>query len=412
MKKDKILKAITDKYLSSEEFNGYLLDELVNEKQHIIDLVKEGKIDINFGDRHPNPYIKALEPDAKDKQIEKIERIGLNACAYPTREHLKTVVDVRKYEGKPFTLKLALGEPQLNYASFDLSILEIYRNDPRYHYFTDDRGGWISIDDEYYESSEVKTSDKIVIQTFGFSYKKWEMDRAVAVFYRYLAYLTPEHQQIWNSKILAGDYFLHPEYARTTGGDWPETESIFTAFIAELRIINEFSKLMGRSMFFNQTFEENKPREFSFLIRPTLKEFNVFVHLLDKMISENINRNFFGNEIPYETERVRHDGKVIVEPKGTITLLKEWLNLKVRFKDPKPADEMITTFRKIRTMRMKPAHHVDDCVFKQEYFKEQRKLIIEAYTAVRALRLIFANHPRTKNYKVPEWLNEGKICTY
>ena len=293
MKKDRILKVITEKYLSSEEFNGYLLNGLASEKQNIIELVQEGKIEINFGDRHPNPHIKALELDDKGTQIEKIDRIGLsNACAYPTKDHLKTVVDFKKYEGKPFTLRLALGEPQLNYASFDLSILESYRNDPRYHYFTADRGGWISINDEFYESSDVKPSDKTGLQTFGFCYKKWTMDRAVAVFYWYLSKLTPEHQQIWNSKIISGDYFLHPDYARTAGGDWPDKESIFTAFIVELRIINEFSRLMGRPKFFNQSYEENKPREFSFLIRPTLKEFNGFVHLLDKMISENINRDF------------------------------------------------------------------------------------------------------------------------
>ena len=88
------------------------------------------------------------------------------------------------------------------------------------------------------------------------------------------------------------------------------------------------------------------------------------------------------------------------------------MDLKVRFKDPKPANEMIAVFQKIRKMRMRPAHQVDDCVFKQEYFKEQRKLMIEAYTAIRTLRLILANHPRTKDYKIPEWLHEGKIWTY
>jgi hypothetical protein len=53
------------------------------------------------------------------------------------------------------------------------------------------------------------------------------MDRAVAVFYHYLSNLTPEHQQIWNSKILSlnghlkklsGDYFLHPAYAKASAG--------------------------------------------------------------------------------------------------------------------------------------------------------------------------------------------------
>ena len=169
---------------------------------------------------------------------------------------------------------------------------------------------------------------------------------------------------------------------------------------------------MGRPSLFHHTYKENRPREFSFLIRPTLKEFNSFVHSLDKMISDNINKDFFQNEILYQTETKRHDGKVIVQDKGTIALLREWLEAKVKLSDPKPKDKMIQTFLKIRKMRMKPAHEVDDNIFEQEYFKNQRELIIEAYGAIRTLRLIFANHPKAKTYEVPDWLYKGEIWTF
>jgi len=173
IKKDEMLKIITEKYLSSEEFNGQPLRGLKSEKQYIITLIQEGKIEINFGDKHPNPHIKAFELDDKDTQIEKINRIGFsNACAYPTKEHLKNVVDINKFKNKPFTLRIALGEPTLNFGVFDLSVLEFYRNDPRYFYSTDDISGWISISDKYYKSLKVKPSDKILLQTFGFCYEK------------------------------------------------------------------------------------------------------------------------------------------------------------------------------------------------------------------------------------------------
>jgi len=413
MKKDELLEKITHQYLRSREFNGQALSGFESENEHIITLVREGKIEINFGDRHPNPHIKAFELVDKDAQIAKIKSIGFEyACAYPTKEHLKSVVNINEFRDRPFTLKIALGEPVLNYAVFDLSVLEFYRNDPRYFYSTDDIGGWISISDEYYQSLEMKPSDKILLQSFGFCYEKGTWNRAVAVFYRYLADLTPEHQQIWNSRIVKGEYFLHPDYARSSAGYFYEKESIFVAFAEELHTINEFSKLMGRPSLFHETYRENRPKEFSFLIRPTLKEFNSFVHLLDKMISENINKDFFQDEISYETETERSDGKVIVQNKGTIALLKEWLDIKVRSLDPKPKDEMIQTFVKIRKMRMKPAHKVDENRFEQEYFKKQRRLMIEAYCAVRTLRLIFANHPRTKTCDVPEWLYKGEIWTF
>jgi hypothetical protein len=413
LKKDELLKKITHQYLRSREFNGQPLRGLESEKEHIISLVRESKIEINFGDRHPNPHIKALELDDKDAQIAKIKSIGFEyACAYPTKEHLKNVVDVNEFKDRPFTLKIALGEPVLNYAVFDLSVLESYRNDPRYFYSTDDIGGWISISDEYYRSSGMKPSDKIMLQSFGFCYKKDTMKRAVAVFYRYLADLTPEHQQIWNSKILSGTYFLHPDYARSSGGNFCERVSMFVAFAEELHTINEFSKLMGRPNLFHESYKENRPKEFSFLIRPTLKEFNSFVHLLDKMISENINKDFFRHEIPYETKTKRSDGEVIVQNKGTIALLKEWLDIKVSIPNSKPKDRMIQTFKNIRRMRMEPAHKVDENRFEQEYFKKQRGLMIEAYSAVRTLRLILANHPRTKTYNVPEWLFKGEIWAF
>jgi len=332
MDKDEILKKITEKYLSSEEFNGYPLDDLENEKQKIIELVKEEKIEINFGDKHPNFHIKACELDEKKIQIEKIKDIGLkNSCAYPTKKYLKDKIYYGKYKDKPFTRKIALGEPTLNFAVFDLSILEIYRNDPRYTYSTNEVGGWICISNEHYNSLDVKPSDKILLQTFGFCYEKKKLNRAVAVFYRYLANLSAEHQKIWYGKLLSGDYFLHPDYARSSAGHRPEKESIFTAFVEELQVINEFSKLMGRPPLFKQDYKNNKPREFGFLIRPTHKEFNSFIHLLDKMISDNINKDFFMNEIEYNLEEKRKGGKIIITPKATITLLKDWIDKKMRF---------------------------------------------------------------------------------
>jgi hypothetical protein len=413
MKKEQLLEKITKQYLGSRDFNGLPLSSFESEKENIVALVREGKIEINFGDKHPNPHIKAFELDDKDTQILKIESMGFEyACAYPTKQHLKKVVNVDDFKDRPFTLKIALGEPQLNYAVFDLSVLESYRNDPRYTYSIDDIGGSISLYDEYYQSPQMKPSDAIVLQSFGFCYEKTTMNRAVAVFYTYLADLTPEHQQVWNSKILTGEYFLHPDYARRSEGYFHEKESMFFAFIEELNTINEFSKLMGRPILFHESYRENRPREFGFLIRPTLKEFNSFVHLLDKMISENINKDFFQHDIPYETETRRTDGKVIVQEKGTIALLKEWLDKKVFLQDPKPAEKMIQTFLKIRRIRMKPAHKVDEDKFEQEYFKKQRELMIEAYSAIRTLRLIFANHPKTKSYKVPEWLFKGEIWTF
>lgn len=416
--KSKLLEQVSDYYLKSGDFNGTPIRNInlpVSDYfPQLKELVKEKLLSINFGDRHPNPHILASEPETIEIQLNKLKKSDLeHACLYPTKKHLSKVVDRSNYSGKPFTLMMALGEPQLSYRVFDLSVLEFYRNDPRYHYDTNDIHGSISIKSDYFEKGKVYKRDEVFIQTFGFAYNKSLTKRAVAAYVRYLSDLSPEHQQLWYNKILKGKYLLHPDYHRATMGHWPERESIFVAFIEELHQINKMASLIGKPKFFRKEYSrENKPKAFSFLIRPTLKEYNDFVHLLDKLISENINKAFFKGDIPLEFEEDFGGGKVKLTPKATVTLLREWLG-RVRFPDPKPKDEMINTFRKVRKLRQSPAHAVNEDVFDQKYFKQQRRLIIEAYGAVRTLRLIFANHPKVRGYEgVPDWLYKGEIWTY
>ena len=80
--------------------------------------------------------------------------------------------------------------------------------------------------------------------------------------------------------------------------------------------------------------------------------------------------------------------------------------------DRKPIVRMIDTFKEIRQLRQHPAHVIEDDVFDQIYFKKQRELIIDAYNGVRILRLILANHPAVRGYKVPDYLQSGRIWSY
>ena len=421
-KKDDIIRKITEFYLDSRDFNGLPVRNIVQDfkveenelKNVLVSLIREKKISLNFGDTHPNPHIKAFWEEKEEIQIEKLQELNLEyVCAYPAGSHLKGVVDTSKYQNRPFTLRLALGEPKLSFLSFDLSVLEFYRNDPRYYYTNNDITGTIGVQDEYYDSEQMAQSDRVLLQTFGFSYDS-EINRAVAVFLTDLSDLSPQHQQIWNAKILGGDYKLHPDYVRTSiMGDWPEGISIFDAFVEELHHINEMCKLMNRPpLFKNELEDERKPRDFCFLVRPTLKQYNDFIHLLDKIISENINRKFFLDDIPFEYDEVRGDGKTVVQKKGTIRILYEWLKMNFIAEDTQPIEDMIATFKKIRELRQYPAHTINEDIFDQEYFKQQRGIVIKAYEGVRLLRLIFANHPNAKGYKIPDWLHSRIIWTY
>ena len=194
-------------------------------------------------------------------------------------------------------------------------------------------------------------------------------------------------------------------------GDWGTRISIFEAFVQELTIINEMAVLMGKAPLFRESYAKDRPKEFGFLLRPTLAEFNRFVLLLDKMMSDNINKEFFAEDLSLEEDEERDDGKVIVRQKGTIALLEEWVRKHFRPTDQEPVDRMFSAFRKVRKLRQKPAHAVKEDIFDQKYFKEQRQLVIEVYDAVRTLRLILANHPIVRNNppKIGEHLYKGEI---
>ncbi|MBV9310171.1 MAG: hypothetical protein JOZ73_05035 [Solirubrobacterales bacterium] len=71
-------------------------------------------------------------------------------------------------------------------------------------------------------------SDQVLLESFGYGYDE-SLHRAVCVFLRYLARLTPEHQQIWTASELGEGYKLHPAYyTAAIRGDFYEGESTST----------------------------------------------------------------------------------------------------------------------------------------------------------------------------------------
>lgn len=415
-----IVQEALDQYFNSGDFNGLPVAAIARRhslsvsdlEPDIRALIDDEKIEVWFGNVHPNPHIKAFSWVTKEQQIEFLDSIGLSkqCCIYPSQSVLMTEPRVAEYSNRPYTHEIAKGAGQLDHRTFDLSVLEFYRNDPRYYYETDDINGSISIENEFFESEAVPKKDQVLLKTFGFAYDD-EFNRFAASFIRYLADLSSEHQQIWRAKEAHGKHMLHPDYYRNNIiGDWGERVSIFEAFTEELSLINKMCSTIGRPDLFRQTFFDNRPKEFAFLLRPTLSEFNSFVLLLDKMLSDNINSAFF-TDISKEHEEERPDGKIVVRQKGTIAMLEEWVRLHFKPSDPEPIDFLFQTLRKIRKLRQKPAHAVNENVFDQKYFKEQRSLVMDAYNAVRLIRLVLANHPAVRRNppEISEHVRDGMI---
>ena len=271
MNGDQLLEIVTEAYLGSRDFNGFsfsraaqTLSDLNSLTETVSGLVEAQRLDLLFGGVDENPAVKRFRVAPSSEQVQQLREHGLMAAwAYPSPSYLVIAVDRTQYSGTPFTLRMALGEPQLTSQAFDLSVLEMYRNDPRFKYECDETQGSLRLSDGHRE--RMQASDNSFLETFGFAYDDSGC-RAVAVYLRYLRDLTPEHQQIWNLKALNGTYRLHPDYWKITVGCWDLDQNIFGAILDELRTINAFSRQMGRPPLFKNECGE-RPKEF--LIRPT-----------------------------------------------------------------------------------------------------------------------------------------------
>lgn len=408
-----IVRVVLDKYLGSLEFNGLSIDQLRKSptlESGIKALIAARALDLVRGDRHPNPHIKAMGADSAEDQLRKIDSEGLgHGCLYPTPELLSETVDPAQYAGRPFSLELARGAHALDFRPFEMVSLEYYRNDPRFKYDVNDIHGSIIYDDRHFDD-QAACHNRIVMDRFGFCHSQPDLQRAVAVLLRDLNKLEPEQQQHWSRHQLTGEYRLHPGFEQQVHGSWNLGVSVFDAFLEEKNQINIMCGLMGLSPLFRTEKPAKRPRGFGFLIRPTQKELRDFELLLDKHLSDDLNTDFFDKE-DRVIQGTSTDGKPMTTTKGTIQLLQEWLEKSVELPGPTLRDAMIKTFKKVRNLRQKPAHKVEDDTFDPKYLDDQRGLIVEAYEASRTLRQIFQLHPATKAHKPPSWLVDGPIWT-
>ena len=409
--RDQILQAVTQFYLTSP-FNGVPLADLERNsssnfvRSRVTELIRDGLVAPVFGDRHPNRHIRAFpEHHSVDRQIELLLADN-NPCLYPLPLHLERVVDRSQYAGRPYTLALALGQPQLAHRSFDLVVLEVYRNDPHYHYSSDDIQGSMSVTDE----SGLERAHRVFMQGFGFSFDR-DLNKYVAACLRDLDRLSPEHQQLWSVREVRVETRLHPDYVRSALlGDWPEFVSAYQGFIEELQVINQMAVAIGWPRLFREDYaHRERPRAFASLLRPTSREYGEFVLLLDQLMSDNIDRSFFPSEVARFESITHSDGSVERRQFGTIKMLENWALQYFRPDDPEPIEEMCNTFREVRRLRQRPAHSIRENEFDQTFVHQQREVMTKSYRAVKILRRLLANHPLAATVELPEWLRDGKI---
>lgn len=381
---DDILSVVIRHYMRSRDFNGISLSRLAlalslsdNElRRELEDWTARGDVGVLVD---ANPHILGRPLPSVGLQREWLQDRSLEPCIYPTERLLQQRVPNDYLLDEPFSRALALGGCQYNYCFFELQVLEPYANEPGYSLRIDDIIGSVTVTKKGMD--RLPEHDHIMLNRFGFGHRLGSERRVVAVPLRHLHELSAHHQQSWRLRMIDSECSLHPQYRDWTQGLWTSSVSACAAVLRLVKGINEVCKAAGRRPLFRDAPEE-QPVDFQFLWRATQKAYDGFVHVCDKILSESIDKDFFGEEVSRFEEIERKDGTVERKSKGTIQMLQEWLEAKAEREEVTAA---LSPLREVRKQRQKPAHSlVEDC-FSDHLQDAQVKLLRETVDGLEAL---------------------------
>lgn len=436
--KDLIENRVYEFFLESSDFNGIPLRNISKELninyENSIDLIKELVVeDVISIQSSTNPHIIGFKHYPLDSQVHILEEAKKTTetkhkfgeitmtsedtefpiCLYPSKNYLTEKRDLTEFNNAIYTKHLALGEPHLKPIFFEIEVLDRYFNDPRFEFKFEDYSGQISCKYDENEKPIVREEDNIFLKTFGLGFDE-NGDRLAVAYLRYLKDLTSEHQVFWKSKEKIGKCKMLEEYHQNTiEGNWTFSHSIFSGFLEEQKCINDLTELVFSKPLFRKTFEkENRPKEFTFFFTPTLKNYNDFILLLDKMISENINKDFFEGKVELYEFIELENGLVERKTKGTLQVFEEWLTSVFNVKGDGAVSELFKPLKKIRRERQNPAHRIDENQYDKQLIEKQKEVMNEVYSVFRNLRNIFHQHPKARNFEVTDWSENGQIKTF
>ncbi len=435
---EKIRNRVYDFFVKSTDFNGIPLRNISEEFQidykDSIDIIKKLVVENSISiQSSTNPHIIGLQhypteiqlkilEDAKEITVteEKFGEITFSSentefpiCLYPSQDYLKTNRDLSSYGSAVYTKLLALAYPHLSPRFFEIEVLERYANDPRFDFKFEDYSGKISCKYDENDNPIVREEDQVFLKSFGLGFDS-KGNRLAVVYLRYLKDLTPEHQVIWKSKEVEGNCKILQEYHENTiKGNWAFSHSIFSGFLGELKCLNDLSKVIFNQAIFKRDFDgENRPKNFTFFFTPTLKNYYEFVGLLDKMISENIDKDFFKGKVElFDFEEIEN-GIVERKQKGTIRLFEEWLISIYKVDNSELLKDIFKPFKKVRAERQNPAHKISENEYDIKYIELQKIIISDCYNSMRILRDIFKQHRKAHVFEIPDWLENGAIKTF
>lgn len=413
LEKENVLNEIIEYYLASHDFNGLPIYQMkCYDYKLLCDLIDDGLIEVLSEQDVINPHIKGFDLDIPlENQKSNISNNANYSVLYPTRKALQSIsVD----HNHPYTAIMQKGEEQFKIIYFNIEILERYANNPKFLIMDIGYRGNIYPKDEFCED---KTIEDEYIKDYGMAYIDGDVfERAIGVFICDLAKLKSQKQMLWKGFELSNQdaYKINPGFVQNLiFGEWVTKAWIFHALIDEMIVINKQCDNMGIPKLFNKTFGTHfskMPEGYRNILLPTLKNYYDFVLVLEKLVVHNLSYKTFQKSAPYIAAITRYDesGK----EKGSLMMFEEWLRKNIRTKE-NLTEIIIKPLRKIRSIRQKPAHELTSNRYDIYLYQKQIDLMNDTYSAIRAIRLFFANHPLAEDVQVPEYLISGKdIVSY
>ena len=404
---------VVSHYLASGDYNGLPLPRLASNLgadpkslvEVVVPLVKSGRVSLPWF-RQTNPYVKLFDSPVEEQLRWFDERESRPVCLYPTAASVAEAVDLGTYDDRPFTKRMVLAYPKGLVVPFHLDVLESYQRDPRYEFRFSGRSGWIQMLGEYRD--DLEESDKVDL-SFGLGYEA-DGDRVVVIPLYRLDRLPGKQQRIWKEFLVDGQVEVEKDYVDAILSGQPvRANSVYDAIVFEQVEINKLFELLERSPLFRETYEEQRPAQFSFFVKPTQGNYDEFVHLLDKMLSDNMNVKVLRGAIRRLEGVEVGKGQGESGPKGSITMLEKWLSLRYR---TAPPDAIMKPLREVNKLRNRPAHKVVEDKYDKRFYARQNQLVWKVYEALRDLRCLLARDPSASNYEPPYWVREFPVKGY
>jgi hypothetical protein len=208
---------------------------------------------------------------------------------------------------------------------------------------------------------------------------------------------------------------MHKNYFKASYlGEFYEDHSAIAAIRLSVDSINDVCESAWGTKLFSRPIPDEPHYNLSPFMRPTRVDYLSFAHELDKLISENINVRFFDGTVQGYSITSHADGTQERKPKGTLSLLDEWLfsgEINWHGKIKEARKQILQPLRRIRRERQPAAHATIKNEYDLKYTALRREVLGDAAFALGNIALVLRTHPRVPQTKFPEWFEQGTIET-